>query len=103
MIETYLAERDTLKCAVMLMDIRRTPGPDEADLKQWFAHYGIPVIYVLTKADKFSKSKQKIHHMKCADALGIDPGDMVPFSAKTRLGKENVWARIEALITNDDE
>ena len=84
MIETYLSTRNTLKGVVMLMDIRRTPGQDEQDLINWFAHYRIPTLYVLTKADKFSNQKRKVHHEKCAATLNMEPSDFICFSAKTR-------------------
>lgn len=95
MIETYLANRKTLRGVVMLMDIRREPGKDEDDLIAWFKHYGIPAIYVLTKADKFSNQQRVVHYNRCAKSLGLDPSQLIPFSAKTRLGKEKVLAGIE--------
>lgn len=98
MIETYLSNRETLKGVVMLMDIRRTPGKDEMDLINWFNFYKIPTIYVLTKADKFSNQKRRVHYKKCADTLGFQSEDLIPFSAKSRLGKDNVWREIEKVL-----
>lgn len=95
MIETYLSTRKTLRGVVMLMDIRREPGKDEDDLIAWFKHYDIPAIYVLTKADKFSNQQRVVHYNRCAKSLGLDPSLLIPFSAKTRLGKEKVLASIE--------
>jgi len=95
MIETYLASRKTLRGVVMLMDIRREPGKDEDDLIAWFKHYDIPAIYVLTKADKFSNQQRVVNHNRCVKSLGLDPSQLIAFSAKTRLGKEKVLASIE--------
>lgn len=102
MIETFLSSRETLKGVVMLMDIRRTPKQDEIDLISWFAHYSIPAILVLTKADKFSKQKRTGHQKKCAEALELTPEDFITFSAKSRLGKEKLWEKIEELLEDDD-
>jgi GTP-binding protein len=99
MIETYLATRKTLKGVVMLMDIRRTPGPDEHDLIHWFRHYGIPTRIVLTKADKFSNQKRKVHYEKCAENLGLSKEDLICFSAKTRLGRDRLLNDIEPWIS----
>ncbi len=95
MIETYLSSRKTLRGVVMLMDIRREPGKDEDDLIAWFKHYDIPAIYVLTKADKFSNQQRVVNYNRCVKSLGLDPSQLIAFSAKTRLGKEKVLASIE--------
>lgn len=99
MIETYLSSRKTLKGVVMLMDIRRTPGKDELDLVTWFSHHGISTRYVLTKADKFSNQKRKVHHEKCANTLGKPESDLICFSSKTRLGRERLWDEIKPWIS----
>lgn len=101
MIETFLSTRETLCGVVLLMDIRRTPKQDEIDLLNWFNNYSIPMILVLTKADKFSKQKQTLHQNKCAKALGLSSDDFIVFSAKSRLGKEKLWAEIEVLLENN--
>jgi len=98
MIETYLSQRPNLKGVVTILDIRRNPGREDLDLFGWLEHYAIPIIYVLTKADKLSKSKQAVRHQAIAGALLMDAQDLIPFSAKSRQGKENLWAAIEALI-----
>jgi len=98
MIETYLSQRPNLKGVVTILDIRRNPGREDLDLFGWLEHYAIPIVYVLTKADKLSKSKQAVRHQAIAGALLMDAQDLIPFSAKSRQGKENLWAAIEALI-----
>lgn len=103
MIETYLSTRKTLKGVVMLMDIRRTPAKDELDLVAWFRHYRIPTRYVLTKADKFSNQKRKVHHEKCANTLGMPVSDMICFSAKTRLGRDRLWDEIKPWISENND
>ncbi|MBU1169279.1 MAG: ribosome biogenesis GTP-binding protein YihA/YsxC [Proteobacteria bacterium] len=99
MIETYLSTRKTLKGVVMLMDIRRDPGKDEQDLVNWFRHHAIPTIFVLTKADKFSNQKKKVHHETCAEALGLSPAEMICFSAKTRLGRDRLLDEIKPWVS----
>lgn len=98
MIETYIATRGTLHGVVLIIDIRRTPAADELNLLDWFNHYRIPFILVLTKADKLSKSKQKHHRDLIAKALSVNQEDLIMFSAKSRQGKEDVLRAIEALL-----
>ncbi len=99
MIETYLSTRETLKGVVLLLDIRRVPpGKEEMELMDWFDHFGIPAIIVLTKADKFSKQKMGKQHRLIAEAVNRSKDYLVPFSSKSRLGKEKLWARIDDLL-----
>lgn len=94
MIETYLSTRPGLAAVVLLMDIRRTPKEEELRLFDWLAHYHIPVVPVLTKADKLSKTKQKKQLQATARTLDIPERELILFSAKSRLGKEALWQRM---------
>ncbi len=98
MVETYLSTRKTLKGVVLIMDIRRMPGPHELEFIEWLRYYTIPSILILTKTDKLSKSKQMNQHNAIAKILGIDRNDLILFSAKSRMGKDATWAAIEQLI-----
>jgi len=98
MIETYLSGRDTLKGVVVIMDIRRRPGVEEDNLARWLDGFQIPIIRVVTKADKLSKSRQKKQHDAIARELRIDRENLLLFSAKTGMGKASVWQAIEDLI-----
>jgi GTP-binding protein len=80
------------------MDIRRTPQAEERNFIDWLHMYHIPVIPVLTKADKLSKNKQNKQLQLISAALEINREALTLFSAKSRLGKDQVWSRIEALV-----
>ncbi|MBW2428673.1 MAG: YihA family ribosome biogenesis GTP-binding protein [Deltaproteobacteria bacterium] len=97
MIETYLSGRKTLKGVVVIMDIRRTPQQEELNLLDWLSHYAIAAIVVLTKTDKLSKSKSAQQHHRIAQALTMDPQDMILFSAKSRRGRDALWKAILSL------
>ncbi len=56
-IETYLRERETLKGLVLIMDVRRDWGKEESQMVEWCDHYSKPVLVLLNKADKLSKSQ----------------------------------------------
>jgi len=98
MIETYLKGRENLKGVVLLMDIRRVPRQEEKTFIGWLRHYNIPPILVLTKADKFSKSRQVQQRAEIADSLGVDVNSLILFSAKSRQGRTAVWDAIEELL-----
>jgi len=98
MVETYLKGRKNLKGLVLLLDIRRRPQQEEKTLIEWLHRYKIPQVLVLTKADKFSKSKQVQQRLEIADCLGVDATAPILFSAKTRRGRSAVWEAIERLL-----
>jgi GTP-binding protein len=101
MIETYISTRPTLKGVVWIMDIRRTPGPDELDLMDWFNHYRIAFQMVLTKSDKFSKNKHTYQRDRIAQALYVKPMDIILFSARSGSGRQDLWRAILALLDPD--
>lgn len=99
MIETYLTTRETLKGVVLIMDIRRMPGPEELNFIDWLNHYYISTILVLTKSDKLSKTRQKKQQLEIANALSVNKDNLVLFSAKSRQGKDEVWDAVEKLLS----
>jgi GTP-binding protein len=98
MIETYLRTRTNVKGVVQILDARRIPDQKEFDLIRLLTELAIPIIAVLTKADKLSKSEQKSQLAAVTKALAPNPDPLILFSSKTRMGKEEVWAAIEKLI-----
>lgn len=100
MIETYLTTRENLKGVVSLLDIRRIPGREEQDLMNWLAAYRIPSIWILTKADKLSKTKQGKQLPAISREIGLPPESLILFSAKTRQGRDAVWEKINALCVS---
>ena len=71
---------------------------EERNFIDWLQLYDIPVILVLTKADKLSKNKQNKQVPRICEALDIGRGQVTLFSAKSRLGKEALWQQIAALV-----
>ncbi|MCF8077692.1 MAG: ribosome biogenesis GTP-binding protein YihA/YsxC [Desulfobacterales bacterium] len=94
MVEAYLSERGCLRGVVLLIDLRRDPGSEEINLLHWLADRTLPVRIVLTKADKLSKSRQKLRRQKIAAALRISASELILFSAKTRAGRDDLWREI---------
>ncbi len=101
MIETYLKGRETLKAVVLILDVRRIPGIEEQNFIDWLELYHRTPILVLTKVDKLSKSAQKKQRQAIGTALGVDESALIPFSAKTRLGKPMVWSAIERAVLDE--
>jgi GTP-binding protein len=99
MIEKYLTGRENLKAVVLILDIRRTPNEEDALLLNWLSHREITPVLVVTKADKLSKTSQAKQLKIIAGALEVDPGELVLFSAKSRLGRDVLWRVLTGLAT----
>jgi len=94
MIETYLSGRKNLKAVVVVLDIRRHPGPGERELFHWLDYHHLAPIVVVTKADKLSRPRQQKQLQSIVPALPVEAEDVILFSAKTRLGRDTLWEAI---------
>lgn len=96
----YLRERSSLAGIVMLIDIRRGVTELDRRLAHWIAPTGVPVLALLTKADKLPYGQR----MKAVVAVRRELADIgalqaVPFSATHRIGLEDATAHIENWIS----
>ncbi len=98
MIETYLDRRPTLEALVCVMDLRRGVEANDLQLIEAAPHFGTQPILVFTKADKLGKQKRRGRRREIADQFGVDPDEILLFSSKERIGKRDLWRRIEELI-----
>jgi GTP-binding protein len=103
MIEQYLSGRESLKAVVVILDIRRTPNEEDAQLLNWLDRREIPSVLIVTKADKLSKTAQAKQRTLIAAALEVEPDELVLFSAKTRQGREELWRTLLSLATAPPE
>ncbi|NTW67995.1 MAG: YihA family ribosome biogenesis GTP-binding protein [Nitrospirae bacterium] len=99
MIEKYLSSRENLKAVVLILDIRRTPNEEDAQLLNWLARREIAAVLVVTKTDKLSKTSQAKQLKIIAGALETDPEELVLFSAKSRQGRDVLWRTLVDLAT----
>ena len=56
-IDDYINNRPTLKLILLLIDSRRGIGDEDQKIIDWADHKQIPVLLVLTKTDKLSRSE----------------------------------------------
>ena len=99
MVDTYLTHRPNLLGLVLIIDIRRDPQEEERNLAQWLISHDMPYLVVLTKADKLSKNRQQKRAALISSQMNRTAGDLIVFSAKTRLGRETILDEINNLIT----
>ncbi|MCO7190765.1 ribosome biogenesis GTP-binding protein YihA/YsxC [Pseudoalteromonas sp. XMcav2-N-2] len=90
----YLQKRQSLKGIVVLMDIRHPLKDLDMDLINWAAGSDIPVLALLTKADKLKQGKRKAEVLQVRKALAELNADITvhAFSSLKGLGlKELAW------------
>ena len=97
MVEGYLQNREQLSLALLLIDCRIPPTPNDVLMKEWLDHYSIENTVILTKADKLSRNQLSQSVERTKEGLRTDK--VIPFSAVKGLGKEAVLARIRAAIS----
>ena len=104
LIREYLKKRDRLEGVVLLLDIRHQPTEMDIQLYRWLQDERIPVIPVITKTDKLSKSQANNQRKMIRQALGLESEvPLIAFSAKTGQGKDEVWGLLEELLSQETE
>lgn len=95
MVENYLLKRRNLRAVVIIIDVRRDLAEGDSDLLEWLAHYRLPAICVLTKADKLSRqqaSRRASIVTRQLEVFGLQ--NPILFSAKTGTGRDALWQEI---------
>lgn len=79
----YLQTRTCLRGLILLTDIRHPLNPYDISMLQWSSEANLPVIMLLTKADKlsFGAAKQVVLEVKKETKMFPNLQEIVPFSA----------------------
>jgi len=98
LIEGYLESEPRLRGVVHLVDARHDPTELDRQMVKYLAGLGIPVLVVLTKMDKLSRSRRTGTLEKAARALGVDAEQVLAFSAETGEGRRELLGALDALL-----
>lgn len=98
LVTEYLSTSPTLRCVVVLIDIRHLLKAQDRELVEWLRSRGRPFIIVYTKRDKLSNNEQAKQAASLDAALGLSKQDRVLFSAKTGDGKAELMAAIATFL-----
>lgn len=98
LIERYLQKSQMLKAVFLLIDIRHDPSANDKMMYDWILHNGYQPIIIATKLDKLKRSQvqKNIKAIREGLKLGKD-GIILPFSAETKQGRDEIWALIDEL------
>jgi GTP-binding protein len=104
MIENYLHTSRRLRAVFLLIDIRHEPSENDQMMYEWMVSQGYAPIIIATKSDKLKRSQIDSHVQTIREVLGVVPGTIViPFSAETRQGREEIWEQVESLVEIPEE
>ena len=101
MVESYLTSRVNLRGMVWLLDIRREVSKEDLHLWDWLQAKQVPVIIVVTKADKLSKNKRNKQAASIAKSLGRKAQELIQFSATSGEGKDEIWQALRQVLGVD--
>ncbi len=98
LIERYLNQSGMLKAVFLLIDIRHEPSANDKNMYEWIVYQGYDPIIIATKLDKINRSQIQKHVKMLKTGLNVKPGTIViPFSATTKQGRDEIWELIENL------
>jgi GTP-binding protein len=91
-IDPYLRERSTLALCLVLIDVNVPPQASDRQLLEFLHASGRPFVIVATKSDRLSgNALSNALRMLQQEHFGVR---VVPFSARTGLGREQLWQEI---------
>ena len=104
MIENYLHSSKQLKAVFLLVDIRHEPSANDRDMYGWIVHQGYDPMIIATKLDKIKRSQIQKQLKILREGLNLRPGTkIIPFSAETKQGREEIWEIIDGYVEGASE
>ena len=98
LIEGYLRQAPALRGVVQLLDVRHAASNDDLQMLDFLAEVGVPTIVALTKIDKLRPRELPERVRDLAVQLQLDEEQMIPFSATTNAGRDDLAAAVVALV-----
>jgi GTP-binding protein len=95
-IEPYLNERPTLALCVALVDVNVPPQESDRHLLDFLNASGRDFLLIATKSDRLSNNQLR-NALRTLTAA-YPTATAIPFSAKTRAGRDEVWNKIRKVV-----
>jgi GTP-binding protein len=93
-IDPYLLERPTLALCVALLDVNVPPQQSDRQMLDFFSSARRQVVLVGTKSDRLSNNQ--LHNVLRTLGQEYPAARLLPFSAKTGTGREELWKQIRS-------
>jgi GTP-binding protein len=98
LIEGYLRQSPELRGVVQLLDVRHPASKEDLQMLDFLADVGVPTIIVLTKIDKLRPRELPDRLREISIQLHLDEEQMIPFSATTNAGRDDLAAAVVSLV-----
>ena len=99
MIERYLQKSRTLQAVFLLIDIRHEPSVIDKQMYDWIVANGYHPIIIDTKLDKINRSQVQKHVKLIRTKLEVEKETLlIPFSAQTKQGREEIYEVIDEML-----
>jgi GTP-binding protein len=99
LIQGYLSGSGALVGVVQLVDMRHGPTRDDLTSVEFLAELELPVLFVLTKADKLPVTRRASALEEIAGKLEVETEQILGVSSRTGMGMEELLETIGALLT----
>jgi len=99
LIMGVLTDNPRMRGIVHLLDARHEPSVDDLKMLEFLAELGTPAIIVATKVDKLVKSARDARLAALAAQAGIEADQMIPFSAVTGEGRDELAEAVVQLVS----
>ena len=100
MIESYLSQREGLRAAILLQDLRRDISDDERLLLDWLDQHAVASLVAITKVDKLKRMQRGKRLKQLRAQLPIAPSRSIATSAETGEGIDLLWRAIQERLTD---
>lgn len=98
LITGYLETRESLRCVVVIVDLRHAMKISDLQLVDWLRMKELPFLLVYTKADKLSANQRSRNGALLDAGFGIGPADRILFSAKTGMGRDGLIQKLDSYL-----
>ena len=104
MVERYLVTSKQLRAVFLLIDIRHEPSANDVGMYNWILDKGYEPIIILTKLDKINRSQLQKQVKIIREKLQASKATiMIPFSAVTKQGKDEIHEIMSAVISGEED
>ena len=104
MVERYLRSSEQLVNIFLLVDIRHEPTAQDLQMYEWIRAKGYEPLVIATKADKIKRSQLDKQKKMLRQCLKMDAGGiLIPFSAESKQGREEIYSLLDETILQDEE
>lgn len=101
LVEGYFAQERKCALIIQILDLRHPPTDDDLNMVDFLYRSGYKFAVVLTKSDKLKKTQyeKQIEYYKDIFST-IDDIKLIPFSAQTGFGNDEIKKLIEESVTS---